>query len=172
MKRRFYEPLLLLSALGQMRGERTKSEIIPNSPSPNIQKLRRSFVDGIAYICSFEKEPKRVTAVAIEKTPQGIIVWLAANEDIGENVVHFLESVLSNIQQISAPPDKDDRQKEGERIREELASKIMDFNTPRINSYYSMVLNTLTRLGIVTEKYKEDGMSNMTLRPAVRQNSV
>ena len=53
--RRFYEPLLLLSALGQIRGQRIKPESDANSISPNIQKLRRSFVDGIAYICAYEK---------------------------------------------------------------------------------------------------------------------
>ena len=170
VERRFYEPLLLLSALGQMRGERTKSEIITDSLCPNIQKLRRNFVDDIAYICSFEREPKRVTAAAMEKTPQGIIVWLAANENIEEKVVQFLRSILSNVQQVSAPPDKEVRLEEGERIKEELASKIIDFNTPRINSYYGQVLKTLTRLEIGSEEHKENGTSNMTLRPAVLQN--
>ena len=169
VERRFYEPLLLLSALGQIRGERTKSEIFTDTLCPNIQKLRRNFVDGIAYICSFEKEPRCVTAVAMEKKPQGIIVWLAANENIGEGVVQFLESVLSNIQQISAPPDREGRLKEGGRIREQLVSRILDFNTPRINTYCSQVLSTLTRLDLVIEEYQEDGMSKMTLRPAVLQ---
>ena len=66
--RRFYEPLWLLSALGQIRGERIKSEINIDPLSPNIQKLRRSFVDRIAYIHASEKEPSRVTAVALGKT--------------------------------------------------------------------------------------------------------
>lgn len=168
MERRFYEPLLLLSALGQMRGERTKSEIITDTLCPNIQKLRRNFVDGIAYICSYEKTPKRVTAVAIEKTPQGIVVWLAANKNIGEKVVHFLESVLSDIQQISTPNDKDGRQKEGERMKEELASKIVDFNTPRIGLYYSQVARILESWKIISEGQKHGTTLNMTLDRAVR----
>ena len=170
VERRFYEPLLLLSALGQMRGERVKAEIITDTLCPNIQQIRRNFVDGIAYICSFEREPKRVTAVAMEKRPQGIIVWLAANENIGEKVVQFLGSVLSNIHQISAPPDREDRLKESGRIREELVSRIIDFNTPRIITYYGLVLSTLTRLGIVSEEHKEDGTSNMTLRLSVKNS--
>ena len=168
VERRFYEPLLLLSALGQMRGERTKSEIITDSLCPNIQKLRRNFVDGIAYICSFTKEPKRVTAVAIEKTPQGNIVWLAANENIGKKVVQFLGSVLSDIQQISTPNDKDSRQKEGERMREGLASKIVDFNTPRIGFYYKRVARILKSWKIISEERLHGTTLSLTLDPAVR----
>lgn len=147
VERRFYEPLLLLSALGQMRGERT----ITDTLCPNSQKLRRNFVDGIAYICSNEKGSKSVTAVAIEKTPQGIVVWLAANKKIGKKVVQFLESVLSDIQQISSPSDKDSRQKEGERMKEGLASNIVDFNTPRIGFYYRQTARILKSWKIISE---------------------
>ena len=168
MERRFYEPLLLLKALGQMRGERTKSETITHTLCPNIQKLRRNFVDGIAYICSYEKTPKRVTAVAIKKTPQGIIVWLAANKNIGKKVTQFLESVLSDIQQISTPNDEDGRQKEGERMKEELASKIIDFNTLRIDFYYSQVARILKGWKTISDGQTHGITLNMTLDPAVR----
>ena len=168
VERRFYEPLLLLSALGQMRGERTKSEIITDTPYPNIQKLRRNFVDGVAYICSNEKGSKRVTAVAIEKTPQAIVVWLAANKKIGKKVVQFLESVLSDIEQISKPNDECGRQREGERMKEELASKIVDFNTPRIVFYYNQVARILKSWKIISERHKHGTTLDMTLDTAVR----
>ena len=168
VERRFYEPLLLLSALGQVRGERTKSEIITDTLCPNIQKLRRNFVDDIAYICSNEKGSKCVTAVAIEKTPQGIVVWLAANKNIGKKIVQFLESVLSDIQQISTPSDKDSRQKEGERMREGLASKIVDFNTPRIGVYYRQVARILKSWKIISEGHLNGTTLSLTLDPAVR----
>ncbi|KAM0800304.1 hypothetical protein BDR22DRAFT_852548 [Usnea florida] len=157
VERRFYEPLLLLSALGQMRGERTKAEIVTDTLDPNIQTLRRNFVDGIAYICSYEKTPKRVTAVAIQKIPQGIVVWLAANKKVGGKVKQFLDSVLSDIQQISTPSDKDKRRKEGERLTEGLASKIVDFNTPRIGVYYRQVAQILKSWKIISEGHKHEG---------------
>ncbi len=137
--RRFYEPLLLLSALGQMRGERLKSESHTNSMSPNIQKLRRSFVDGIAYICAYEIGPRRVTAATLERTPQGITVWLATNEKIGEKVVEFLKDVLSDIQRIAEPDDRENRQKEGGQTLKHLTSRIVSFNAPRIQTYYEQV---------------------------------
>lgn len=137
--RRFYEPLLLLSALGQIRGQRIKPESDANCISPNIQKLRRSFVDGIAYICAYEKGPRRVTAAALEQTPQGILVWLAANQNIGEKVIQFLENILSDIQRIAELDDRESRQLKGEQMLEDLTSKIVAFNAPRIQTYYEQV---------------------------------
>lgn len=168
--RRFYEPLLLLSALGQIRGERIKSEINTDTLSPNIQKLRRSFVDGIAYICAYEKLPSRVTAVALEKTPQGIMVWLAANEKVGEKVIRFLEDVLSDIQRISELNDRESRQREGERTKEDLTSKVIAFNAPRIQIYYDLVVQKRAPacLEIISEGHGNSGTSKITSRPAFR----
>ena len=137
--RRFYEPLLLLNALGQIRGKRIKPESDTNSLSPNIQKLRRSFVDGIAYICAYEKGSRRVTAAALEQTPQGITVWLAANEKIEEKVIKFLETVLSDIQRIAELDDRESRQWKGEQTVEDLTSRVIAFNAPRIQTYYEQV---------------------------------
>ena len=137
--RRFYEPLLLLNALGQIRGKRIKPESDPNSLSPNIQKLRRSFVDGIAYICAYEKGSRRVTAAALEKTPQGITVWLAANEKLEEKVIQFLETVLSDIQRIAELDDRESRHRKGEQTVEDLTSRVVAFNAPRIQTYCEQV---------------------------------
>jgi len=87
--RRFYEPLLLLHALGPIRGERIKSEIMPDDPESNHIQLRRSFTNAIAYICAYQKEPDYVTAAALEKTSQGIVVWPCTNVDIEEGFVTF-----------------------------------------------------------------------------------
>ena len=168
VERRFYEPLLLLSALGQTRGERTKAEITTDTLCPDIRNLRRNLVDDIAYICSNEKGSKCVTAVAIQKIPQGIVVWLAANKKIGRKVNQFLDSVLSDIQQISTPSDKDSRRKEGERLKEGLASKIVDFNTPRIGVYYRQVARILRSWKIISEGHKHGTSLTLKLDPVVR----
>ena len=107
--------------------------------SPNIQKLRRSFVDGIAYICAYERGPRRVIAATLERTPRGITVWLATNKTIGEKVLGFLENVLSDIQRIAEPDDKENRQREGEQTLEHLTSRIVSFNAPRIQTHYEQV---------------------------------
>lgn len=161
--RRFYEPLLLLSALGQIRGERIKPAIDADTPSPNLQRLRRSFVDGIAYICAYEKDPGRVTAAALEKTPQGITVWLAANAKIGVNVIQFLETVLSDIQRIAELNNRESRQREGEKTVEYLTSRIVAFNEPRIRAYYDLVRKLVpTCLRVISVEGVESGTSKLT----------
>ena len=166
--RRFYEPLLLLSSLGQIRGQRIKSEANTNTLSPNVHRLRRVFVDGIAFICAYEKGPHCVTAVALEKTPQGITVWVAANEKLEEKVIHFLESVLSDIRRISELRDRDSRQREGDRIEEDLMSRIITFNTSRILTYYKQVAQRVPKcLEIISGRREKSGMLNLRFMPNV-----
>ena len=164
--RRFYEPLLLLNSLGHIRGPRIKSEANTNTLSPNINGLRRAFVDGIAFICAYEKSPHCVTAVALEKTPQGITFWVAANEKLEGKVVEFLESVLSDIRRISELRDKDSRRREGDRIEEDLMSRIITFNTPRILTYYKQVAQRVPKcLEIISERHEKNGTLILTFMP-------
>lgn len=136
--RRFYEPLLLLKALDPIRGERIKPESI-HSDSPNLQKLRRSFVDGIAYICAYKKGPDHVTAAALERTPQEVKVWLASNKNIDDSVIHMLQRVLYDVQCIARLDSRESRQRLGEQTLDRLTSDIVDFNAPRISTYYKEV---------------------------------
>ena len=158
--RRFYEPLLLLNALDPIRGERIKPESEIHGNSPNVQKLRRSFVDGIAYICAYEKGPHHVTAAALEQKPQGIKVWLASNENIGDRVIQFLEKVLSDVQHISKLDDRESRQRAGEQTLDGLISRIVAFNAPRIHTYYKQVARQ--RLPVCLEVIKITLMKNGT----------
>ena len=96
-------------------------------------------MDGIAYICAYEKGPRCVTAAALEQTPQGIMVWLAANENIEDTVIQFLEKVLFDIQRIAKLDDRESRQRKGEQMLENLISRIVAFNAPRVQTYYEQV---------------------------------
>ena len=166
--RRFYEPLLLLSSLGQIRGQRIKSEANINNLSPNIHRLRRAFVDGIAFICAYEKSPHCVTAVALEKTPQGITVWVAANEKLEKKVIQFLESVLLDIRRISELDDRGSRQGEGDRIEEELTSRTITFNASRLLTYYKQVAQRVPKcLEIISEGSEKSGTSIVKFMPKV-----
>lgn len=80
-----------------------------------------------------------MTAAALQQTPQGITVWLAANEKIGDNVLHFLAGILSDIQRIANFDDGQSRQREGEQTEEDLITRIVAFNAPRIQTYYRQV---------------------------------
>jgi hypothetical protein len=150
--RRFYEPLLLLHSLGQVRGARTKPELHFDSSGPNHQKIRRSFADGIAYICAYDKGPDYVTASALEKSPEGIIVWLAANAEIKPKVITFLERTLDDLSHIAAQGDSSDRQRTGLQSQENILTRIVAFNQNRIQAYYKLAKSfTTSCLAIIRE---------------------
>jgi hypothetical protein len=157
--RRFYEPLLLLHALSPIRGERIKPEIIPDDPESNHIQLRRSFTNTVAYICSYQKGPDYVTAVALEKTPQGVVVWLCANADVEEGVVTFLEKILACVYRVVEKDSVEDLHQEASLATQRLASMIVDFQAPRLNVYYEEIIKSciLPCQELMTEYVKSNG---------------
>jgi hypothetical protein len=137
--RRFYEPLLLLNALGQVRGERLKPELNIEINASNHQKTRRAFADGIAYICAYTRGPDSVTATALESSPQGVILWLAANASIKPEVTIFLRGILNALASIAEQNDAIERRRLGEQIRESLLTRTITFNSARLLSYHHLV---------------------------------
>jgi len=81
--KRFYEALVMLDVLGNSRGDRTEEEALDSELEASDlgpDKLRRSFIRHLAYLCDYEKGGDRTTAIALEQTPQGITYWLASNK--------------------------------------------------------------------------------------------
>jgi hypothetical protein len=138
--RRFYEPLLLLDALGVVRGGRIKSDIVPGDSGSSHIQLRRDFVDTIAYICAFSKGADYVTAVALEKTPQGIVVWLAANSNVGEEVIAFLEKILESVRRVADQDNVEDLHQAALPARQTILSMIVDFQVPRLEVYRKQII--------------------------------
>jgi hypothetical protein len=141
--RRFYEPLLLLSALDSIRGGRIKAEIVSDNTGINHTQIRRSFADAIAYICAYQKGPNYVTAAALEKTPQGVVVWLAANNGIGQNVTEFLDGILARVRDVVDRDDVEDREQAAHFATEELSFLITDFLAPKLEIYRKNVVGNL-----------------------------
>ncbi|KAH0542310.1 hypothetical protein FGG08_003247 [Glutinoglossum americanum] len=132
LARRFYEPVLLMHLLSQIRGARTKRPIDTGDFRHSRQERRRDFADAIAYICAFDTGGGHVMAAALEQTPQGITVWLAANSTrAGENVIAFLRDILAKLVDI-------DTQNEVSQIETEswIFRKIVRFNRRRIDNYW------------------------------------
>lgn len=163
--RRFYEPLLLLHALGPIRGGRTKAELVSENIGINHTQLRRSFADAIAYICAYKKGPDYVTAAALEKTPQGVVVWLAANSEIGEGVVVFLDAVLAHVRDVVDKDGVEDRQQTAQLATEKLSSMITDFHMPRLEVYRTKIIDHLIQpcQEVLAEYYKENGKSSVLI---------
>lgn len=93
------------------------------------------------------------------------MVWLAGNEKVGNKVIQFLESVLSDVQRISELNDRDVRQREGARI-EDLTSRIIAFNTSRLTYYNQMARKRASEcIDIISEGHVNSGTSNIAFRP-------
>lgn len=159
--KRFYEPLVLLHALDRIRGERIKSEIVPDDTGTNHTQLRRAFADAIASICAYKKEPDYVTAAALAMTPQGVVVWLAANSKVEGEVVEFLETVLATVQKVAEQDDMEDRQQAAVLAIDKLSSKITNFQIPRLEVYHAKIITDLIKpcQEVLAEYRKEDGKS-------------
>jgi hypothetical protein len=150
--RRFYEPLLLLNALGQVRGERIKPAPDSDLSGPSHRNIRRSFADGIAYISAYDKGPDYVMATALEKSPQGTVVWLAANAEITPKVFAFLQSIWDDLGNIAAQSNASERRQMGMQIFENLLTRVIAFNEARLQLYCKMVQGfAKTCLSIIRE---------------------
>ena len=93
--RRSYEPMLLLKLLDPVRGEHTGRSTIQERSALSPIELRRSFADKLAYLCDFRKGGDTTTAVALQSTPQGLVIHCASNEPMKPRVVDFIHDILN-----------------------------------------------------------------------------
>jgi hypothetical protein len=137
--RRFYEPVVLLNAIDNIRGHRTKPETNFDDIDSGIRKTRRAFADSIAYICAYDRGPDFVTAVGLEKLPQGINVWLAANNNIEQKVVAFLAEILQHLQEIGAHDWLPMRCSAAIAKHGMLSCKIVTFDARKLQQYRDII---------------------------------
>jgi predicted metalloenzyme YecM len=128
--------------LGEVRGSRIKSFNIPQDNSGfNAINSHRSFVDALAYACAYKKEPAYVTAVALEKRPEEIVVLLAANRGVEDSVVRFVRDILRIVQWLATNPSAQLNSEDGQAALQLLTSKVLRFNAPKIYTYYGTIVN-------------------------------
>lgn len=101
---RFYEPLILLNTLGRTRGEHRPAQLPTGSNLDNwpIKHVRRLFLLEAAYLCDYKTGGDTVTAIALERNPQGRTLWVAANSCPEKTIVPFLEALLTKLKCIDA----------------------------------------------------------------------
>lgn len=135
VEQQFYESQLLLYVLGQVRGERRNRQNYHGELDQDDAELRRSFVDQLAYICDFKMGGTTVTALALQKTYQGIIFWLAANETVKPEVRDFLGEVLRLLRDIEGSSKKAAETK--------LLALVVSFNEDRLDFYWSRLRKSI-----------------------------
>ena len=141
--RLLYEPLSLLYTLGEVRGSRIKPCDIPQDGSGsgfNAIKSHRLFVDALAYACAYKKEPAYITAVALEKTPEEIVVWLAANKCVEPVVVTFVGRILQIVVWLARNPSAQLTSDDGKGALHLLTTEVLRFNAPKIYAYYEDIV--------------------------------
>ena len=92
--RRFYEPMLLLNLLDPVRGQRVDRPTDPEHGALSSTELRRAFVDKLAYLCDFKKGGDTITAIALQNSPQGVVIHCAANDHVKPRVKDFIRETL------------------------------------------------------------------------------
>jgi hypothetical protein len=162
--RRLYEPLLLLEAL-RRAPEKPQESVDGIEPSGrSTEGLRRSFVDGIAYLSAFERCSDSVTATALETTPQGPILWLAANNGIRQTTVEFLREVLAELHTVSREDSPGARNNVAERITPGLLHRVITFSVPRLRKYVNNIRNVDVKMCVsLMRESQVDGLFTLVV---------
>ncbi|KAL1382524.1 hypothetical protein HDK64DRAFT_303555 [Phyllosticta capitalensis] len=132
---RFYEPLVLLHALGRTRGEHVSQSLDARLADLSEGQLRRLFLNHLAYSCDYDKGGETVTAVALEDRPQGPRYWLSANEGPREKVKLFVEALLKTLRELARNPDDIT-----EEDLESIARDCISFGRHRIKKYWPLLV--------------------------------
>lgn len=134
---RFYEPLILMDILGNVRKEHdvVKSFSFLDISQLPIKNVRRQFLRDLSYMCDYKKGGDTVTAIGLQKTPQCYVFWVAANTCPNKKIVPFLKKLLKRLQVVSrnenAVTDEDEEHS--------LAAMCIHFANKRIKDYCSLL---------------------------------
>jgi hypothetical protein len=146
LMKRFYEPLVLQHVLDPIRGSRIGCEFLSSLDESELdnRKLRRSFVNSLAYICDFKKGGATVTAIALETRPAGVVIWVAANETVKKNVVLSLEEILKSLAGLDGLDGVVDKESTAA-VEESTFRRAVELGMPRVKAYWKLVQGPLER---------------------------
>ena len=140
---RFYELLVLQHVLDPTRGTRIQCEPPDSLDDSQLGtgncKLRRSFLNSLAYVCDYEKGGTTVTAIALETRPSCVVFWVAANENVKDKVVPFLTKILKGLKGFA------NGEESTATVEERIFRSAVKFGTPRIKAYWRMMQGPLEK---------------------------
>lgn len=130
---------------------------------PIAKPIEEKLLTDLAYMCDYDKGGDTVTAIGLENNLHTYTFWIASNAHQTTKIVRFLESLLTDMQQVSAkatvsvPVDGED-----------LAVKCITFAALRIKKYRSHLKPLLRRcLENLENKGDSDSKSAQTTRPSL-----
>jgi hypothetical protein len=148
---RFYEPLVLQHVLDPTRGSHIQCEPLDSLDGSELDncKLRRSFLNSLAYICDFEKGGATVTAIALEMRPAGVVFWVAANENVKDKVVLCLRGILQNLAALESVSMAT--------VEEGTFRSAVELGMPRVKAYWRFMQEPLNKCLKVLESEQSKG---------------
>lgn len=156
--RRFYEPLILMDVLGNVRKEHdisTSFSSLDISQVP-IKSVRRQFLRDLSYMCDYKKGGDTVTAIGLQKSPEGYTFWVAANTCPNQKIVPFLKQLLKRLQIVSR---NENAVTDGEE-ENSLAKMCIHFASKRIKDYCSLLKPHLEKCTHYLETREVDGCAS------------
>ena len=145
--KRFYEPLVLQDALGRTRGDHIPRSPLDDSDEPYSDewRLRRQFIESLAFICDYKKGGTTVTAVALEETPAATVFWVVSNDGVTTEVTTFLEDMLRDLAHVNEVDATSLKETE-----ENIFTRIVDFGKERVQAYGQFLQKPLEKcLGVI-----------------------
>ncbi|KAI0832265.1 hypothetical protein F5Y06DRAFT_188705 [Hypoxylon sp. FL0890] len=139
---RFYEPLILLAALGKTRGTHTSS---PQDTS-TTQSKRRRLLRNLSYLCDCEKGGETTSSIGLEENDQCFIFWVASNATRPRarlKIVKFLQRSLEQIEVIIVSQEQGPRSKEA--LKEEFIIKCIEFVEPRVKKEIKLLSKAIEK---------------------------
>lgn len=97
--KRYIQAVALLYILDPVRGEPTAYGLDHDSTSVHGSfdlSLKRKFLDAIALICAFEKDPSCISAACFDKeSPDETTIRIASNGGVAAETLICLEDIMS-----------------------------------------------------------------------------
>ncbi|KAB8296069.1 hypothetical protein EYC80_008875 [Monilinia laxa] len=165
LSKRFYEALVLLTVFGKNRGEHTREEefqsdhdedelldpdpkcesLGPISQNTNRMKLRRSFTRHLAYLCDFEKGGASTTAIALQRTDMGEVVYHVASNKCPQpdRIKEFLGKVLRLLESVSMAGKHGEGERDRKNIEEMVFLLSIKHAEKRISCYSKFLVDNI-----------------------------
>lgn len=118
-----YPKLILLKTLAPFKDGPSGRDASDDATSEH----RRNFLDAFAYLCDIKKGGLTVTAAALQKVNNNVVLWLAANEQIRPDLLDFAKDVLERLKSTDGTNRKE--------IEEEILQLVVSKGTRRIKFY-------------------------------------
>ncbi|KAF3287501.1 hypothetical protein TWF970_007221 [Orbilia oligospora] len=129
--KRFYEPLVLLSAYGKSQGPHFKSTGDETFCSDDNRDLKKQFLDQLAYVCDYETGGDTVTAIAVEDGPE-LKYWVAANTDKSSTILPYISSILASLETVFEAPEEHILA-----VQAQITDRVIQFCSDRLRLYKS-----------------------------------